>query len=142
MKKTIKLISLIVWMSIIFILSNDTNSNEVTHAAIKNVFNIYNKQILEIVNYIIRKCAHITEYLILFFLIKTNLKEYKINPKKALIISIIFCLLYSISDEYHQYLVGRTGEFKDVLIDMLGITIISVIYILKSNKLKYIDNKQ
>lgn len=47
------------------------------------------------------------------------LMEY--NIKHIILIPLIICLLYSISDEFHQlFIVGRSGEVRDVLIDTIG----------------------
>ena len=40
---------------------------------------------------------------------------------KAFIFSLMFCILYAISDELHQLFVpGRGAQVKDVLIDSFG----------------------
>ena len=46
-----------------------------------------------------------------------NIKKEKI----ILLISIIFCFIFALTDEYHQSLVpGRTSVFTDVIIDTIG----------------------
>ena len=50
-----------------------------------------------------------------------------------------FGLLYAMSDEYHQtFVMGRSGELRDVLIDSLGIItgIVLTVLILKLFKSK------
>ena len=78
-------------------------------------------------NLFIRKLAHISEYFILaclsfnFFVNYFTLKTNK-NYTKVLVISFFFCLLYAISDEVHQtFIPYRSGTYKDVLIDSVGI---------------------
>ena len=45
------------------------------------------------------------------------------NFKKKYLI-ILFCFLYAISDEIHQlFIVNRSCELRDVLIDMIGVLI-------------------
>lgn len=138
MKKVLKWLLLILWMSIIFIFSNQANSGDITHNVIEEVFyNIQPAWIIDFLNFTIRKIAHITEYLILFFLVISLLKEYNIKERKKLLMGIIFCFVYAVLDEYHQSLVpGRTSTFKDVLIDMIGVLIGYIIFISKLKKHK------
>ena len=123
MRKIIKLLLLISWMILIFILSNQngtisTNqSNFIVDIAYK-ITNI-NKDILVP---IVRKTAHITEYFVLFILLYLNLKEYK--TKHIFLNSSILSLLYAIFDELHQlYINERSGKISDVFIDCIGIVL-------------------
>lgn len=85
--------------------------------------------------FIIRKMAHITEYLILGILLFNVLKDYNIINTKLVIITIIFCFTYAISDEVHQlFIQSRSGKFSDVLIDTIGSSIGSFIYYLIMKK--------
>lgn len=78
------------------------------------------KQIAENLNNIIRKLAHFGIYLILGILVYNLLLCY-FNNKRAVLLTLIVCLLYAISDEIHQlFIPGRSGQIKDVLIDFSG----------------------
>ena len=144
-KKKIKIIIswilVLVWMLVIFyysnmnhIKSNDKSKNTInyiieTTEKIENNNSIKTnkQQIIEYLNYPIRKCAHITIYLVLSILIISAIKNTK-SIKHPSIITLIICFIYAITDEYHQtFIDGRTGQFIDVLIDttgsMLGLTI-------------------
>lgn len=70
-----------------------------------------------ILDFILKKGAHVTEYAIFFFLLKRALNSY---PKAFLI-----GLFYAFTDETHQLFVpGRTGMIRDVLLfDLLGLTL-------------------
>ena len=129
MKKLINLILLILWMILIFTMSNfkavesDSQSGFIVNILV-NIFNIKN---VDLITLIVRKCAHITEYLILGILMLNCLKDY--NIKNVFIISILVCILYSCSDEIHQiFISGRSGEIVDVLIDTIGIVFGNLIY--------------
>jgi VanZ family protein len=64
---------------------------------------------------ILRKCAHVTEYAILAFLLRRAVA----TPWAA-----AAAFLYACSDEYHQsFVVGREGRPRDVAIDSIGIVI-------------------
>ncbi len=119
-KKYLSILLVILWMSFIFIMSS-YDSNESSQQSglivgiITNIFNISNTDIL---SHIIRKLAHFTEYFILGILV-INMLKYLSN--KYLIISIIICILYAISDEIHQlYVPGRSCQITDILIDSIG----------------------
>lgn len=135
MKKNIYKVLLIIWMIIIFIFSNDPSgkTEEKTNSFIETIIEIVevvtgneknSEEIEKIVDelfYLIRKLAHFTEYFILGILMLLALK-YEIKKEETLYyLSIIFCVLYAGSDEFHQLFVeGRNGNIKDVIIDSCG----------------------
>ena len=135
MKKVIYSILIVLWMSVIFCLSNQPaiDSTELSDGFISNtignVYKFFNKNISsdelnEIkVKYThpVRKMAHFTIYMILGILVTLLVREYNFSFWKCLFISLFVCLLYSISDEIHQlFVVGRSGEVRDVFIDTCG----------------------
>lgn len=135
MKKVIYSILIVLWMSVIFSLSNQaaSDSTELSDGFISNtignVYKIFNKNIgsdeLNEIKFkyahLVRKMAHFTIYMILGILVTLLVCEYNISFYKCLFISLLVCLLYSISDEVHQlFVMGRSGEIKDVLIDTSG----------------------
>lgn len=63
------------------------------------------------------------------------LKQYNIHN---IYYAIGLCILYSCTDEFHQLFInGRSGSFRDVLIDTIGILIGTYLYkILIVNKEK------
>lgn len=135
MKKVIYSIFIVLWMGVIFCLSNQPaiDSTELSDGFISNtignVYKFFNKNISsdelnEIkVKYThpVRKMAHFTIYMILGILVTLFVREYNVSFNKCLFISLLVCLLYSISDEVHQlFVIGRSGEILDVLIDTSG----------------------
>lgn len=134
-------ILVIIWASFIFFMSNmDTNDsntkskltiNEVIEKTVQttNKFGITNKhpseskmkQVIEKLNYPLRKIAHASEYFILTILLIRALKNSRVSGNKVFLFTILICFLYACTDEYHQTFVsGRTGQFSDILIDTLG----------------------
>ena len=80
-KKLIKWLMLLLWMLVIFIFSSQPHSGETTKSIIEQIMpNIKTNSLLDMINFIVRKSAHITEYFILTLLIISLLKEY---TKKA-----------------------------------------------------------
>lgn len=78
----------------------------------------------------LRKVMHASVYFVLaFFLIIVINMLFKNNRYViSLIITILLCFIFAMTDEYHQTFVdGRTGQFKDVLIDTTG-AIVGTLY--------------
>mgnify|MGYP001589930171 CR=1 FL=1 len=73
-------------------------------------------------DFIVRKTAHFIEYFILFHLyIYALQKTTHISKSKILLFSLIFAIIYAITDEFHQLSVyGREGRVRDVVIDSFG----------------------
>ena len=75
---------------------------------------------------ILRKLAHLTEYLVLTLLLvrafAQSFTQYQISFPKILFWAGILSLGYAFSDEYHQtFILGREGSLRDVGVDTLGI---------------------
>ena len=121
-KKLIKWLVLLLWMLVIFLFSSQPHSGEATKSIIENIIpNIKTNSLLDMINFIVRKSAHVTEYFILALLTISLLKEYTKKERTILLSSIIFCFIYAMTDEYHQSFVpGRSSLFRDVLIDTSG----------------------
>ena len=149
MKKIISFIALILWMIVIFSFSSaDANkstgtSDKVITTMIEIKDKITNNEtpnnkkeiIVKNSSFYIRKIAHITEYLILGFLIFNLLKQYSVTN---IYYAIGLSILYSCTDEFHQlFISGRSGSIRDVLIDSIGILIGTYLY-----KLLFIKNKE
>jgi VanZ family protein len=116
---------LIVWMVFIFIMSNQpAKISDLQSLGMLELFNELGIDINgifgEFANFVVRKCAHFIEYMILgFFAINVLRLYYKI--KQASIITIVFIFLYACSDEIHQlFVLGREGTMRDVFIDTCG----------------------
>jgi len=90
-----------IWMAVIFYLSS------IPTTAITGT---------SLYRFLVLKTFHLIEYAVLLVLIVLA----TLSPAK----SILFSYLYSLSDEFHQYyVIGRSGRFRDTLIDLLGIFI-------------------
>lgn len=73
-------------------------------------------------DFIIKKTAHVLEYGILYFLVFRAMNSKNIKPNWAF--PFLFCLLYAITDEYHQSFVpGRHCKAMDIGFDSLGMLI-------------------
>jgi len=74
---------------------------------------------LRSLDFYIRKNAHFIAYFILGVL--TLFALVQSAAKKPANLALLFCILYAMSDEFHQlFIPGRSGQFRDVLIDGAG----------------------
>lgn len=145
--KIIYLALLIIWMGIIFIMSNqpaqvsDNQSGLVIRLLAYIGINV-SDAFGGLANFIVRKVAHFTEYMILAYLVFNVLEFHCESNKRVIMFSILFVFIYASSDEIHQYFVpGRECAFRDVVIDTLGgITSTLITSFLKSLKGKRIKH--
>ncbi|MBQ7796031.1 MAG: VanZ family protein [Lachnospiraceae bacterium] len=96
------------------------------------------RECCELLSTPVRKCAHILEYMILHGAVLFALYHWSddMRGRKWLIWAWSLTVLYACSDEFHQLFVpGRAGRVSDVIIDSIGVTIIT--WILWRRSLKY-----
>ncbi len=68
----------------------------------------------------VRKLAHMAEYGVLGILVSIACDAWRPSAVRSFI-AMLICLAYAVSDELHQTFVdGRSGEIKDVVIDLCG----------------------
>lgn len=130
--RTIKILSwtaVILWLVLIFYLSNQpvhqSNglSKKVTEIVVETVEKVVPNAELNMnrMNHLLRKNAHFFAYLVLGVLVMNALNRSGVRGAKKILLALIFCVLYAISDEFHQLFVpGRGAQVKDVLIDSAG----------------------
>lgn len=96
----------------------------VWEAIFGNIDILRRPSVLDTMDFIVRKAAHITEYAILAICINLGLLNYQMKEKKRFFIALIVSILYAATDEYHQTFVeGRSGSIRDVGIDSIGVLI-------------------
>lgn len=136
MKKLKYLLPSILWMIFIFMMSH-TNGNESSNQSnfIATIISKFVDIDHEVLTFLIRKTAHMSEYAILLLLIFYGLEKIS-TYKYKLSLSLLITFLYACSDEFHQlFIPGRSGQLKDVIIDISGALImLFVIYLWKKRK--------
>lgn len=156
MKKIIYGILIILMMILIFSLSNQGSiqstkvSDGLIEKTVGNVYKLLDKNVTneklsnikKIFAYPMRKLAHVTLYLILGILIMLFLNEFGYLNNKKILLGFLICLLYSLSDEIHQlFVIGRSGEIKDVFLDscssFIGIRFVNVLLGFRQKNNKY-----
>ena len=157
LKKIMAWLFVIIWLIIIFMFSamDSESSNKKSQKVIektvevtlgksnditteKNITkNQMNEKIAKL-NKIFRKFMHAIVYFILSLLLLNAFYVSGFKNYKMYLICIIFCLLYAILDEYHQtFVTGRTGQYFDVLIDMIGFLTGNILYYIVKNKIRH-----
>lgn len=142
MKKVINIILIILWMGLIFVLSNDTaeeSSKKSDGLIVRCVQDIIKRDLSTkekegVLKYLVkpvRKSAHFFLYFVLGVLIINLFKSFELFNYKTIILAILLCFLYACSDEIHQlFIKGRSCEVRDILIDTIGsLSGISVYYL-------------
>ena len=134
-KILISWILVILWMITIFYLSSmnsevsNTKSKDTINTVVTTSIETTNKDIsqdkvnsiVNILNKPLRKCMHSIVFFILVILLINAFYNTNIRNYKAYVFSIVISFIYACTDEYHQlFVLGRTGQFIDVLIDTIG----------------------
>ena len=124
------------WMVVIFMFSAepDTESSELSGSVSYRIVSVVNtitashwdeNELLdkaELIDYPVRKCAHMSEYAILTLL--GFLTFSFLHGRRRFLIPIGVTFLYACTDEFHQsFVAGRGPSKKDVLIDSTGVFI-------------------
>lgn len=124
----------LIWMAVIFGFSSEKSDQSdetslnvgklIAEIVVKDFDKMSEKEQLEMIeswNFAIRKTAHFCEYAMLGILVISMFLQVDISRKNAVILGIILCAFYAMSDELHQYFVpGRACQFRDVCIDTAG----------------------
>lgn len=86
---------------------------------------------LSTIDFLVRKTAHVTEYLILAICMAAALYTNQIRKKKFIIINLAATIGYAATDEFHQLFVeGRAGRIMDVGIDSIGCILGTLFFLL------------
>lgn len=136
----------LLWMGLIFWFSaNDgSDSSAMSGKLLRRLLSVFvpgwdgktpkeQRRIMQNLHLIFRKCGHFSEYLVLgVFLSVTAALLVPLLPKRirsrqakhpvfGILVPAFLAFLYACSDEYHQrFVAGRSGEFRDVMIDFSG----------------------
>ena len=135
-KYVINLLLIVIWMTFIFLMSNQpaetSDSQSLGIISILSKLGIDMSGIFgDIANFIVRKCAHFLEYMILGFLIINLIKE-DLKLKYIILVVVSGVFLYACTDEFHQLFVsGRDGNLRDIFIDTSGGTVSALLFYLK-----------
>lgn len=145
--RVIAILTTLIWMGVIFRFSMDTgvSSHELSDMCVQ----IFNKAVLfftgkdlriaispehyMFIELFFRKLAHMTIYFVLSINVMIVLFTFNMKMSLRMFLSLLFCFIYALSDEFHQMFVdGRGASFLDCLIDtsgaLLGVIAALVLY--------------
>lgn len=141
--KVISIALVIFWCILVFYLSSEVadDSSETSGTVIKCILKIIYGDIDEIVlesitnnvQGLVRKIAHFVLYTVGGIVIYNMVQCFLISKKQIIILSWLLGICYAFTDEVHQlFVLGRSGELRDVCIDSLGVLFgICIIFALK-----------
>ena len=123
----------ILWMGVIFLVSTDLGSAGHTSRIIEPLLRWIKQDItlgaLDLVQTIVRKGAHLTEYAILALLILRAINLSRSNQHeiqgmryfRSAGLALLIAATYASTDEFHQsFIPSRTPSIYDVMIDTSG----------------------
>ncbi len=133
-KKWIPVVLWILWMAVIFSYSAKTasastvQSNRVGKMLCSVFVSGYSDmpseaqlKMAESIDFFVRKTAHFLEYTILGILTVFAMRQSRFGKGRLYGVSLLWCVLYAISDETHQYFVpGRACKAVDMVLDSAG----------------------
>lgn len=139
-QKFLAWVALLVWMGVIFYFSHQSGdaSMQLSDGILDSFKSLFQNFLdYHTLSYIVRKIAHFTEYFILGLLIYHLVKQYRVISKTEIIWMILFCVIYAMSDEFHQVFIGgRSPKVFDVIIDSLGSSLsILILQLLQKRKI-------
>jgi VanZ family protein len=125
------------WAALIFIGSSDLLSSSQTSALLTKPLEWFfpgvSETTVRAIHFALRKLGHFTEYAILASLAARALRSssHELLRQRWFLISLVFVLLYALSDEFHQSFVSsRTASIFDCLTDTAGgLTALTVVAI-------------
>lgn len=127
-RKVLSVLLVIFWMGFIFSFSGTegSESGSLSEDILVKVIEIFTpikdgsekmEELVNILHFPFRKCAHFFIYFMLGVLVINAFLAFGV-PKHSILLSVIICILYAITDEVHQLFVSdRSGNLSDVLLD-------------------------
>ncbi|HEY9245626.1 MAG TPA: VanZ family protein [Candidatus Methanoperedens sp.] len=118
---------MLLWMCVIFWMSTGTfsaqNTSLIIEPLLRFVMPSTTPEHLSLINGVIRKSAHVTEYFVLGILLfrAFRLGSEKLRTMRWAFYSFLIVVFYAAGDEFHQsFEAGRTASLLDVGFDTLG----------------------
>lgn len=139
-RKIALLIAIILWSGAIFMFSAQSaeDSKVLSKSIAEKIVSVVKKifgddffasyenekgteSLLGLATHFLRKTAHFFLFFVLGIFCYLFISEFDLSVKKAFLIVLIYCFLYAVSDEVHQFFVpGRACMARDVLLDTCG----------------------
>jgi len=120
----------LIWMAVIFVASSDSGSfrrsSRIIEPLLRWLFPHIAQPTVNLIVFIARKCAHLTEYAVLGMLVWRALRKLQSSGSRPWSWStagwtVLLVAFYASSDEFHQRFVpSRDASVRDVMIDTGG----------------------
>ena len=130
MKKAGAWLGALAWMGVIFMMSampgdvSGAQSGRIANLALRAMAFLFGEDAAagvspDVINLLVRKGAHMTEYAVLFLLYRRAL--HVSGARRPGLAALCLCACYAATDEGHQaFVAGRGPSVADVCIDTLG----------------------
>lgn len=130
-KKGISIVLVLLWMGFIFFNSakngeeSGNMSREIITITVETFTEIEDntpemEHWISVLSYPVRKGAHFFLYFVLGLLVMNMFFHFGIE-KKGIGLAIFLCILYAMSDEWHQtFIHARSGQISDVCLDSIA----------------------
>lgn len=132
---------LFLWMGFIFFASTGemsaSNTSRIIRPLVLWLYPSTSEESLRFIHFMVRKCAHFTEYAILaFFAARAFIgSSVKLLSQSWFFSSLLLVAIYALTDEIHQSFVStRTGSIYDSMIDTAGGLTMLVAFALYRNR--------
>lgn len=140
---TVFIVVIVVWVAFLFFNSSESysDSNLRSYYFLER-FNITNNKISYESNILIRKLAHLFEYMVLAIILVIIFKLFSFRKSTLCTATVFLTMLIGAIDEFYQsFIPGRSPRIIDILIDTLG-GVLAVIFYLILVKLRYLIKKR
>lgn len=128
--RIILFVLIILWAVTVFNMSNQQGVESSGLSKKITALFFESKELIEKIEPIIRKIAHLSEYALGGALFISLFLTYNWSNKRRISISILLGIWYAILDEIHQLFVPfRNGNIIDVCIDTIGI-VLGIVFIM------------
>lgn len=123
MKKKIKSFLLLGCLFLIFYFSHQSGveSSQLSNSFVSWISNSFSFLSSDVLVLLVRKSAHFCEYFLLGIFVISYFSEIPKLFPHLICFSLIFCVFYAATDEFHQlFVLGRSARILDVFIDSCG----------------------
>ncbi len=122
-------VAVLLWMALIFFLSHQPaqQSDQLSSGIARFIMDALDMLFqgaegdFDGFNHIVRKNAHFFAYLVLGLLVTNAMRLSGFQGYRLAGLPLLICVLYASSDEMHQlFVLGRSAQVRDVIIDSAG----------------------
>lgn len=82
---------------------------------------------VDTMSFVVRKCAHFSEYAILGVIVANNLRVRGIGKSRAVLLHVVAAAVPIVDESIQLFSAGRDGNPRDVLIDCAGLALGSLL---------------